>query len=157
MTQGLDPALLKLKQRAQGNELTYGFVMDCLSDYSSPRAKLTRLLESEALIRVKKGLYIFGEINGTVNYDGEHKIIVEVLNLDTNEIIREELNNNYFIFNQLVPGDYKIWAYEDINPISRDYFSGTLVPLKQSAKFIIYNKNLYVRANWSNTILMELK
>ena len=100
---------------------------------------------------------IFGEINGTVNYDGEHKIIVEVLNLDTNEIIREELNNNYFIFNRLVPGDYKIWAYEHINPISKDYFSGTLVPLKQSAKFIIYNKNLYVRANWSNTILMELK
>ena len=63
MTQGLDPALLKLKQRAKGNELTYGFVMDCLSDYSSPRAKLTRLLESEALIRVKKGLYTFGEMN----------------------------------------------------------------------------------------------
>ncbi len=57
----MDPSLITLRERAPGNELDYGFVMDCLKDYSSPRAKLSRLLKSGALIRVKKGLYVFGE------------------------------------------------------------------------------------------------
>jgi predicted transcriptional regulator of viral defense system len=63
MTEGIDPALAELRKRAKGNELTYGFVMDCLSFYRSPREKLTRLLRSKALIRVKKGLYVFSELN----------------------------------------------------------------------------------------------
>ncbi len=53
----MDPALIILRERAPANELDYGFVMDCLKDYSSPRAKLSRLLKSGDLIRVKKGLY----------------------------------------------------------------------------------------------------
>ena len=83
--------------------------------------------------------------------------MVEVINLDTENTTKQEVDNNYFVFNQLLPGDYEIWAYENINPISSNYFSGTLEPIKESAKFIIYSKNLYVRANWSNTISMELK
>lgn len=63
MTEGIDPALAELRRRAKGNELTYGFVMDCLSSYRSPREKLTRLLKSKALIRVKKGLYVFSQLN----------------------------------------------------------------------------------------------
>ena len=99
----------------------------------------------------------FGEINGTIIYKGKHKIIIEVINLDTDDTIKQEIDDNDFVFNQLLPGNYEIWAYENINPISNNYFSGTLEPLKESAKFIIYNKNLYVRPNWSNTISMELK
>lgn len=57
----MDSALITLRERAPGNELDYGFVMDCLKSYSSPRAKLSRLLKSGALIRVKKGLYVFSE------------------------------------------------------------------------------------------------
>src|SRR3990170_1551453 len=57
----MDPALITLRERAPGNELDYGFVMDCLKGYSSPRAKLSRLLKSGALIRVKKGLYVFSQ------------------------------------------------------------------------------------------------
>lgn len=56
----MDPSLITLRERAPGNELDYGFVMDCLKGYASPRAKLSRLLKSGALIRVKKGLYVFG-------------------------------------------------------------------------------------------------
>jgi hypothetical protein len=56
----MDAALIALRERAPGNELDYGFVMDCLKDYSNPRGKLTRLLKSGALIRLKKGLYVFG-------------------------------------------------------------------------------------------------
>ena len=99
----------------------------------------------------------FGEINGSIIYTGEHKIMIEVVNLDTDDVIQKEISDNYFVFNQLLPGNYKIWAYENINPIGVNYFSGTLEPIKESAQFIIYNKNVYVRANWSNTISMELK
>lgn len=57
----MDEALIRLRQQALSNEIDYGFVMDCLKNYASPRAKLSRLLHSGALIRVKKGLYVFGE------------------------------------------------------------------------------------------------
>ena len=56
----MDPAMMVLRSRAPSEELDYGFVMDCLKDYRFSRAKLTHLLKSKALIRVKKGLYVFG-------------------------------------------------------------------------------------------------
>jgi hypothetical protein len=58
--EGVDPAMAILQERALSNELDYQFVMTCLRDYKSPRAKLTRLLKSGALIRVRKGLYLLG-------------------------------------------------------------------------------------------------
>lgn len=57
---GIDAAMAILQEKALTNELDYQFVMDCLKDYGSPRSKLTRLLKSQALIRVKKGLYLLG-------------------------------------------------------------------------------------------------
>jgi hypothetical protein len=57
---GLDPGLALLRQRAPGEELDYGFVMDCLKSYKNPRVKLHHLLKIGGLIRVKKGIYIFG-------------------------------------------------------------------------------------------------
>ncbi len=58
--EGIDRAMALLRKRAPGNELDYQFVMDCLRNYRSPRAKLTRLLKTGALIRIRKGLYLFG-------------------------------------------------------------------------------------------------
>ena len=58
---GVDLAMATLQERSLVNELDYQFVMDCLKDYKSPRAKLTRLLKSGALIRVRKGLYLLGQ------------------------------------------------------------------------------------------------
>lgn len=52
--------ILQLRKKSQGEEIDYTFVMDCLKDYKSPRAKLTTLLQKGDLIRVKKGLYLFG-------------------------------------------------------------------------------------------------
>lgn len=52
--------MLQLRNKSQGEEIDYTFVMDCLKDYKSPRAKLTTLLQKGDLIRVKKGLYLFG-------------------------------------------------------------------------------------------------
>lgn len=58
---GLDPGLALLRDNAPSEELEYGFVMDCLKAYKNPRVKLHHLLKIRALIRVKKGIYIFGE------------------------------------------------------------------------------------------------
>lgn len=52
--------MIQLRNKSRGEEIDYTFVMDCLKDYKSPRAKLTTLLQKGDLIRVKKGLYLFG-------------------------------------------------------------------------------------------------
>lgn len=57
----MDPGLALLREKAPSEELDYGFVMDCLKNYKNPRVKLNHLLKIKALIRVKKGIYIFGE------------------------------------------------------------------------------------------------
>ena len=57
---GVDPGLALLLQRTSNEELDYGFVMDCLRLYKNPRVKLCNLLKIGALVRVKKGVYIFG-------------------------------------------------------------------------------------------------
>lgn len=56
----MDPGLAALLAKAPGEELDYGFVMECLRSYKNPRVKLNHLLKIKALIRVKKGIYIFG-------------------------------------------------------------------------------------------------
>lgn len=58
---GIDPGLAILLDKAPSEELDYGFVMDCLKIYKHPRVKLNQLLKIQALIRVKKGIYIFGK------------------------------------------------------------------------------------------------
>ncbi len=58
---GIDPALAVLLDQAPSEELDYGFVMNCLKTYKNPRVKLHYILKIGALIRVKKGIYIFGK------------------------------------------------------------------------------------------------
>jgi hypothetical protein len=58
----MDDAIEVLRSRAPSEIIDYGFVIDCLKKYRSPRTKLTQLLKVKALIRVKKGLYIFGPL-----------------------------------------------------------------------------------------------
>ena len=99
----------------------------------------------------------FGQIDGYILYEGENEVIVEATHLDTNYIIRKSVDDNYFIFNNLVPGNYEILVYEDLNIINDSYFSGTLEPIRKAAKFVVYNKEIYVRPNWINTISIELK
>jgi hypothetical protein len=52
--------VLEIRNKAKGEEIDYTFVMDCLKNYKSPRSKLTEILKKGDLIRVKKGLYLFG-------------------------------------------------------------------------------------------------
>lgn len=44
-------------------EIDYLTLMDALKEYSYPRDRVTRLLESGALQRVKKGLYLWNELD----------------------------------------------------------------------------------------------
>jgi hypothetical protein len=48
----------EISKQAKTEELDYLFLMECLSCYKQPRAKLTAILKSKDIIRVKKGLYI---------------------------------------------------------------------------------------------------
>ena len=50
-----------LRKRVSGEEFDYQTLIDCLEGYSNPRAKITQLLRKGVIIRVKKGLYVFGE------------------------------------------------------------------------------------------------
>jgi len=58
---GIDPGIAALREKAPGEELDYGFVIECLNMYKNPRVKLNHLLKIKALIRIKKGIYIFGK------------------------------------------------------------------------------------------------
>ena len=49
-----------LRKNIASETFDYNILMDCLSDYKSPRAKVTHLLRSGEIIRVRKGLYAFG-------------------------------------------------------------------------------------------------
>jgi predicted transcriptional regulator of viral defense system len=49
-----------LRKRALTEEIDYIFVVDALSDYRNPRVKIHDLLKKGDIIRVKKGLYVFG-------------------------------------------------------------------------------------------------
>ena len=99
----------------------------------------------------------YGQINGDIIYNGNNNLIIEAKNLDTQKSISQKVFNNKFIFDKLIQGNYRIFVYEDINPVGESYFSGTLEPVKYSAKFSIYHKDIYVRQNWSNSIILELK
>jgi predicted transcriptional regulator of viral defense system len=49
-----------LKARIPGEEFDYRILMDALREYARPRDKITALLRQGTIIRVKKGIYVFG-------------------------------------------------------------------------------------------------
>jgi len=49
-----------LRRAVPHEEFDYLVLMSCLEEYARPRDKITDLLKSGAIVRVKKGLYIFG-------------------------------------------------------------------------------------------------
>lgn len=52
---------MALRNQVGREEFDYQALMAALSKYSNPRDKVTRLLRQGAVVRVKKGLYVFGE------------------------------------------------------------------------------------------------
>jgi predicted transcriptional regulator of viral defense system len=53
--------IAKLRRNIRGEVFDYHALLDVLSDYRKPRDRITRLLASGNIIRIKKGLYCFGE------------------------------------------------------------------------------------------------
>jgi predicted transcriptional regulator of viral defense system len=51
----------ELRRRIDREVFDYRQVTDCLRDYAKPRDKIGSLLASGFLVRVRKGLYVFGE------------------------------------------------------------------------------------------------
>ena len=51
---------LSMREKIGRDEFDYFALMNALSDYAAPRARVTTLLKSGEMIRVKKGLYVFG-------------------------------------------------------------------------------------------------
>jgi hypothetical protein len=90
-----------------------------------------------------------GNIYGDIIYNGIHNIIVELIDIESKEFIRVKADiEGKFLFENVASNKYKIWAYEDINSISEYYFNGTLIPLKLSASFGLYQELIEVRKNW---------
>ncbi len=51
----------ELRKSIAGEEFDYQALINVLKDYTYPRDKITELLRRRVIIRVKKGIYIFGE------------------------------------------------------------------------------------------------
>lgn len=54
-------ALEHLRDEVKGEEFDYLLLMNTLKDYAKPRDKVTRYLKEGSIIRIKKGLYVFGK------------------------------------------------------------------------------------------------
>src|SRR4030042_3160488 len=57
---GEDIMIDDLRRRLGGEEFDYQILLDSLKQYECPRDKITSLLRQGAVIRVKKGIYVFG-------------------------------------------------------------------------------------------------
>jgi hypothetical protein len=65
---GIDLGLAILLNEAVNIEFDYGFVTNCLKGYQNPRVKLHHLIKIGAVIRIKKGIYIFDKRFATRPY-----------------------------------------------------------------------------------------
>lgn len=61
----------KIRKIADREEIDYQFLISLLTEYAYPRDKISEWLKSGDLIRVKKGLYVFGESIALAPYSQE--------------------------------------------------------------------------------------
>jgi len=54
-------AIAQMRRNIGGEVFDYQVLVDALAGYRKPRDRITKLLASGAIVRVKKGLYCFGE------------------------------------------------------------------------------------------------
>ena len=50
-----------IRKKIQQEEFDYQTLLDCLKNYARPRDKISDLLKKGIIVRVKKGLYLFGD------------------------------------------------------------------------------------------------
>jgi hypothetical protein len=51
----------ELRRKISGEEFDYQVLSDVLREYAHPRDKITSLLKQKVIIRIKKGIYVFGD------------------------------------------------------------------------------------------------
>lgn len=66
-----------VRKLAEREEIDYQFLLSTLSEYARPRDKISEWLKSGDLIRVKKGLYVFGEHIALTPYS--HEILANLI------------------------------------------------------------------------------
>jgi hypothetical protein len=54
-------AIVQIRRKIRSDVFDYQVLLDALAGYRKPRDKITRLLTNKTIIRLKKGLYCFGE------------------------------------------------------------------------------------------------
>jgi len=54
--------IISIREKIDRDVFDYQVLQGALTGYSKPRDKITRLLDSGAIVRVKKGLYCFGKV-----------------------------------------------------------------------------------------------
>ncbi len=54
--------LYQIRAKIEQDVFDYRALMEALSEYQKPRDKITKLLASGVVLRIKKGLYCFGEV-----------------------------------------------------------------------------------------------
>ena len=55
-------AITQIRQKIKSEIFDYQVLMDALAEYRKPRDRITKLLASGVIVRIKKGLYCFGEV-----------------------------------------------------------------------------------------------
>ncbi len=50
-----------IRRAVETDVLDYQQLMDCLKGYAKPRDKVRAMLKAGEIVRVKKGIYVFGE------------------------------------------------------------------------------------------------
>jgi hypothetical protein len=63
--------IMQLRKFIEREEVDYQLLLSALSDYAYPRDKISSWLKSGELIRVKKGLYVFGKNTALKPYSPE--------------------------------------------------------------------------------------
>lgn len=66
-----------VRKLAEREEIDYQFLLSVLSEYARPRDKISEWLKTGDLIRVKKGLYVFGKHTSLTPYS--HEILANLI------------------------------------------------------------------------------
>ena len=91
----------------------------------------------------------FSGLSGKVNADKKNLVLVLELESDSEQKEFIKLNDKKsFEFNRILPGKYKLWAFEDSNNNDK-YDYGSLFPFEFAERFYYYPETIEIKARWS--------
>ncbi len=91
----------------------------------------------------------FSGLSGKVNTDKKNLVLVLESESDSEQKEFIKLNDKKsFEFNRILPGKYKLWAFEDLNNNDK-YDYGSLFPFEFAERFYYYPEVIEIKARWS--------